>query len=1045
MYIPCHVHTTEGSVGDATLKVKEYIKKCKEMNLKAASVTNHGSMSDMYNFYIECKQNNIKPIIGCEIYECYDRTLKQKKKKTKKDLEEEAKLLEQGIKPIDNQTFHMVLLAINNKGVENLLSICADAELIGKYYTPRTDLNFLRNHSEGLICLTACVGGRIPQYLLDGKMDEAKAFLQECKNIFDNVYLEIQPGMFSDQVKANFMLIDLAEETNTELIITNDIHYLNQEDWRSHDAHVKSNRKQNINSDPIYPDTCYYLMDEEDITNRMLECGVTIDIIEKAIRNTEHIADISNIDLNTSIKMPKSTLPTGYTSKNLLESICLERYENIKYSLTNPGEYIERLYYELSVIEELDFCDYFLMVRDLVKYAKDNNIPIGPGRGSVCGSITAYLCEITAVDPIKYNLLFERFLSLHRKGSIPDVDLDFSSEKRSLMFDYARQKYGDNNCAQVATFSIRKAKAAIRDAAKLYDYIDLELEDKVAKLIPQVYYSENEEGGEDKLTDLSIEQSLLVVPELKEYYDIYPEWINTAINMEGLPKARSIHPAGTLISSIPLKKIIPLISQSERDINATSLDLSQAEGFGLVKMDFLGLSTLTVIDKVENMTGDKFDFEFNRYDDKKVWNLIGSKDLSGIFQISSKIYKDRMYKLQPKTIKELAACLALVRGPCISAKTDQLYMDILSGKQEIQKIHPLYDEVVKDTLGIMIYQEQLMKVCVNFGFTLEEGYKIMKHSSKKRFDELKSYEDRFMILAKEKGIDEHTSNTIFKMIVDSGLYSFNESHAIAYALLAYATAYYKLYYPTEFMSAELTNIYQNGNKDEEKLMATIDECRRLGIKFLPVDINISDWNFKPEGELIIRVGFCSISSFGDKACDEVLTKRPFKNIEDLIDKVESKTCGKRALVPLMLSGALGDRTEDYLKLCELRGEKYQSTVRIHNHLSIEIYADDSEIEELLLGYSFTTSPLNNFKKIGFKNKKINDTINMKGVVKRIKKHKDKDNNHMAFLTIDTADGSLDCVMFASLYKDNKKLKKDQIIDFKIKKNKDNGGILMQVN
>ena len=1045
MYIPCHVHTTEGSIGDSTLTISKYIEKCKKLKLKAASVTNHGSMSDMYNFYNTCKKNNIKPIIGCEVYECYDRTLRQKRKKTKKDLEEEAKLIEKGIKPINNQTFHMVLLAINNKGVENLLSICADAELVGKYYSPRTDLNYLKDKGDGLICLTACVGGRIPQYLLDNKKDEAIEFLNECKNIFDNVYLELQPGLFADQVKTNFMLIDLAEETNTELIITNDIHYLNEEDWKAHDAHVKSNRKQKIDSELIYPDTCYYLMDEADITKRMLECGVPIDIIQQAIKNTEYIADICDIDLDTSIKMPKAQLPKGYTSRDLLEYICLKRFENIKYLLSNPSYYIDRLYYELDVIDELQFCDYFLMVRDFVKYAKDNDIPVGPGRGSVCGSIISYLAEITSVDPIKYDLLFERFLSVHRKGSIPDIDLDFSSDKRHLMFSYAKEKYGEGNCAQVATFSIRKAKAAIRDAAKLFDYIDLELEDKVAKLIPQVYYSDNEDGGEEKLTDLSIEQSLLIVKELKEYYDIYPEWINTAINMEGLPKARSIHAAGTLVSSTNLNKLIPLITQADKDMNATSLDLSQAEGFGLIKMDFLGLSTLTVVDKIEKMTGYKFDYDFNKYDDEAVWNIISSRRLSGIFQISSKIYKDRMSKLQPKTIKELAACLALVRGPCISAKTDKLYMDILAGKESIKEIHPLYDEVVKDTLGIMIYQEQLIKVCVNFGFSLEEGYNIMKSSSKKKFDVLKSYEDKFMLLAENKGVDKETATIIFKMIVDSGLYSFNESHAIAYALLVYSTAYYKVHYPTEFMAAELTNIYQNGSKDEEKLNATIEECRQMGIKFLPVDINESEWEFKPEYDLHIRVGFCAVSSFGEKAWNDIKTKRPIYNIEDLIENTDSKVCGKRALVPLMLSGAFGDRTNDYIKLCEIRGEEAQSTVRIHNHLSIDIYADDNEIEKLLLGYSFTTDLINRFNKIDFKLKRINSIIDMQGVIQKIKKHKDKNNNTMAFLTINTADGAIDCIMFASLYKDNKKIKKGDIVNFKIKKNKDDGGILIDIN
>lgn len=1043
-YIPFHSHTTKASMGDSTLKIKAFVKKAKEMGLKALALTNHGSMADMYDFYIECINNGIKPILGCEVYECQDRTHREKRKKTKKDLAEEAKLLEQGIQPIDNETNHLVLIATNPTGIKNLLDICSDAELIGKYYKPRTDLSFLREHGEGIVALTACLGGRIPRYLKDDRKEDAVDFLNQLKSIFDDVYLEIQPGDFEDQIRTNFQLIDLAEETNTKLIATNDIHYLNFEDWEAHDAHVKSNRKLSIDSEMIYPDKCYYLMTREDITNRLLNIGIDETLVENMLDNTEKLADMIVTELDTSIKMPIMELPEGFSARDLVEKLCLDRLDRMKYALADPSSYISQLYHELDVIEELDFCHYFLMVRDLVMYAKNNDIPIGPGRGSVCGSVIAYLLQITAVDPIKYNLLFERFLSVHRKGSIPDVDLDFASHKRHMMFEYSIEKYGEDCCAQVATFSIRKAKAAIRDAAKIHN-IDLEIEDAVAKLIPQVYYSESEEGGEEKLTDLSIEQSLHVVKELREYQEIYPEWFKTALDMEGLPKAGSIHAAGTLISSRPLKELVPLVKQDKRDINATSLDLAQAECAGLVKMDYLGLATLYVTNKVEKDTGFKFDMEFGDFEDENVWNLIGSRNTTGLFQISSKIYKDRMGRLQPKTIKELAACLALVRGPCISAKTDQQYIEILEGKKEIELIHPLYDKEVKDTNGIMIYQEQLMRVCTNFGFTLEEGYQIMKASAKKKFDVLKSYEDRFMILAKERDVDKEIAERIFKMIVDSGLYSFNESHAIAYAILCYVTAYYKTYFPTEYMAAELTNVYQNGGKDDEKLKETVNECRRLGLKFSPVDINESDWEFKREAEGVIKIGFCAISSFGDKAAAEVIAKRPFYSIEELIENVEGKVCGKRALVPLMLSGAMGDPTESYKELCALRGEEYDSQVRIHNHLSIDVYAEDFEIEELLFGSAYINSPINSFKQVGYANLNENAIINIQGIISRVTKKKDSKKNDMCFITIETGDGNIDLVVFASVYEHLKKvLKKNVIKTFKVKKQKSDSGVLMQV-
>lgn len=580
-YIPFHLHTTNGSIGDSILKVKPLVEKAKNLGLPALAITNHGSLADMYEFALECISNDINPIIGCEMYECVDRTVKEKSKKTKKDLEEEQRLWEEeGIKPIENERYHLVLIAVNNTGLKNLLALCADAELIGKHYKPRTDLNIMKKYGEGIIALTACLGGRIPSYLLKDKYDEAKEYLNNLKEIFDDVYIEIQPGNFEEQVVANHKLIDLAINTNTKMIATNDIHYLNKEDWSAHDAHVKSNRKQSIDSPMIYPDKCYYLMDREEMLNNLLDVGIEKDMAEEMLDNTETLANKISIELDTSIKMPLVDLPKGFTARELIEKLCLDRLDRIKYKIKDPASYTTQLYHELEVIDELDFCYYFLMVRDLVFYARENNIPIGPGRGSVCGSVIAYLLEITRIDPIRYNLLFERFLSVHRKGSIPDVDLDFSSEKRHMMFEYSIEKYGEEYCAQVATKSIRKARAAIRDAAKIHN-IDLEIEDAVAKLIPQVYYTEDEEGGEEKLTDLSIEQSLIVVPELKAYQEIYPEWFKTALDMEGLPKASSIHAAGTLISSRPLKDIIPLVKQDKRDINATSLDLSQAESAGL--------------------------------------------------------------------------------------------------------------------------------------------------------------------------------------------------------------------------------------------------------------------------------------------------------------------------------------------------------------------------------------------------------------------------------------------------------------------------------
>lgn len=564
MYIPLHVHTARASIGDSILKIKEYVAKAKEMGLTHIAVTNHGSMADMYSFYYECINNDITPIIGCEVY-----TVNNSQEKIKGE-----------------KYNHLVLIAKNEVGLKNLLYITSEANLSGMYYKPRTDLRTIESHSEGLICLSACLGGDIPQALL--KLRELDALerqegyqkVQEkvlnYKRIFGkDYYLEIQPGTFADQIYVNQLLIQLSHETDVPLIVTNDIHYLNEEDAQAHDIHVKIERKMNIDDDMIYPDTCYYLMNETRL--KTFFEYVDSDILNEAILNTERVAKQCYIKLEIDkLHMPQFPIPKCYTEDDYLASIALKRLALISDRLPNPAEYMDRALYELNVLKELGFSGYFLTVRDFVTYANNNDIPVGPGRGSVCGSLIAYLCDITKVDPIKYNLLFERFLSIHRKGSVPDIDLDFSSEKRTLMFDYAIEKHGQERCALVSTVGLRKAKAALRDVARVFS-IPLEVADQAAKLIPIAYY--DEEGN--KATDLSITDSLKIVPELREMQKQYPEWFDMAIKLEDLPRVSSVHAAGTLVAPVNLIEHIPLRQKSEESsIFATSLHLGDAETAG---------------------------------------------------------------------------------------------------------------------------------------------------------------------------------------------------------------------------------------------------------------------------------------------------------------------------------------------------------------------------------------------------------------------------------------------------------------------------------
>lgn len=1007
-YAIIHLHTCNGSIGDSIIKTDELMKRIKELNIPAVACTDHGSMSDMYNFYYECIKNNVKPILGCEIYVTEDRTLKEK----------------------TAERYHMILLAKNNIGLKNLLSICSDAELIGKYYKPRTDIDFLEEiDTTGIIATTACVRGEIPQLILADKIDEAKQLINRLNNIFEDFYLEIQPGDFDDQKKVNKHLCELSEELNVPLIASNDVHYIYQKDYLAHDAHVKVHRKVKIDEELIYPDKCYYVMSYEELFNNLKD-SVGENYAKKAMDNTMDLANKCDIDLNIKeLNLPTFDCPNDFTPKNYLEYICLRKLEQIKHKISSLSEYTERMYMELEVIEELGYTSYFLIVRDFMEYAKENNILCGPGRGSVCGSLVAYLAGLTKIDAIKYNLLFDRFLSIHRKSSIPDVDMDIASARRQEMFDYTVNKYGEDHCAAVSTFQIRKAKSAIKDACRIMDIDDA---DAIAKLIPLSHY--DKEG--DKMTDLSIEESLKIVPELQEYQEIYPDMFDMAIKLEGLPRATSIHAAGTLIAKTNLHDLIPMIKKDDSLLNATSFDLSQAEKMKLVKYDFLGLSTLDVIDYVQKATGDIFDIEFDNYDNKEIWQLIGSRNTTGLFQIASSTYKSRMPRLQPKTIEELAACLALVRGPCISAKTDKLYMDIQENKAEVKHLHPVYDDATKETNGIMIYQEQLMECCKNFGLPLHEGYKLMKASAKKKLDEIGAYREELYALAKNINMSDDIFEEIFKMIVDSGLYSFNKSHAVAYAILCYMTAYYKVKYPDIYMAAELTNIYNNvsAEKRNDRISETVKECRRIGIKFLPIDIKKSKWEFTVEDGKI-RIGLCAISSFGYKAY-EALTACDLSedqmDLETIYENVNKTVFNKKAFNAIIFSGAFGDIIEVYNKYCELRKEEPKDEIVFHKNLKINIYDDDYEIENNLLGFNYIHSKTNNLESFNYKDLKTNARFECQAIISKVKKKKVKSTNKtMAFLEIETGDGILEAVVFANIYDNYKSLlKQNKMITFK---------------
>ena len=807
---------------------------------------------------------------------------------------------------------HLILLAKNNEGLKNLMLIHNDAQTRGFYGKPRTDRKMLQEHGKGIIGLSACVAGSIPQAILNDQEDKAIELIQFYKECFDEFFLEIQPGTFEQQLKVNDRLVVLAIHTETPLVVTNDIHYLNEQDYKVHDYHVKLGRKkdkEDFSEDTlVYPDTCYWFMNEDTLKNTVTYTKlVTPKIIETALSNAEYIINSCNVDLTTHACMPKFC----DNEEEVLTQLCIEKLEQLPQ--TN-SEYRDRLEYELSVIVQKGFSGYFLIVNDFVQWARDNNLRISYARGSGGGSLVTYLLGITAPDPIHYGLYFERFLDPHRESS-PDLDIDISGEDRDKLFQYILDKYGQDHCAQIATVHVRKAKGAIKDAGRILGIL-VDICDTISKLIPTVYYDDNDE----KQTDLSIEESLRVEPDLLPFKDEYPELFELASSLEGLSSSIGIHAAGIGISPVPLTDTVPLIQQKNGIVPATSLTLKDAEKF-MVKMDLLGLDTINVIKQTEEELGVHLDITNpDNLTDPKVWKLIGSSNTAGVFQLSSNTYKRRMGRLRPKTILELAACLALIRGPCIAAKTDELYIDIVQGKVEVQKIHPIYDKITETTKGIILYQEQTMQLAAAVGMDLTEGYRLVKAIAKKHPEQIAEYKTKFLEGAVSKGVSIATAKYIFKQIELSGLYSFNKSHAVTYALISYWSAWLKVYYTVPYMCNIVTNKYLNSAKE---ISATIQNCKNNKIGFLLPDINKSEWFCTVEDNKI-RLGLCTIKGLGEKAADHLIEKRqghgPFLNLQDFLDTIEKRSFNKTKVIAAIFANLFNSIEEKdsyalYQKYC----------------------------------------------------------------------------------------------------------------------------------
>ena len=929
-YAILHAHDTYGSIGDSILYIKDYVKRAKELGIKSLAITNHGSLSTFVEFYDVCKENDIKPIIGCEFYYVKDYEIKDKQEKRN----------------------HLILLAKNDTGLKNLIKLHNIAAEEGFYYRPRIDFNLLKEYHEGLICLTACVAGHIPQLILDEKIEEAKEEILQFKELFgSDFYLEIQPGNFEEQKKVNHNLCRLSEVCNVPCVVTNDVHYLRKDDWQIHDYHVKDSRKQSLENDMIYPDKVYYVMEQEELKSALLQ---SLDVSNKeaiadaALKTTSEIADKITAELPSDTFMPcyDSTINEG----NYLTRLCYQRLNKIANKLTDPSAYESRLEHELDTIHALGFDGYFLIIKDIIDFCDQHHIARGPGRGSAVGSLVSYLLDISKVDPVKYDLLFERFLSKDRKGW-PDIDLDIIPEKRDQVYRHIIERYGTDQCCFVSTFNKRKARAAIKTAARILNK-PVELGDSISKAIPYVIYEDEEKQVDPSIQEV-IEKNYMVASLAKQHKDIF----DLAIRLQGYPSSMGIHPAGIVISPIKIIDRYPLFRAKDKELHATSLDLKNVERLSGVKIDLLSLANLTIISAVEESTKDFIDYEKSKFfEDESVWNLIGSSNTTGLFQISSPTYKARMPQLKPRSIPELAACLALVRGPCISSGADRKYIKILHGNAEPEYICKEYWKHTQSTCGIIIYQEQVLKICQEIGISKEDSYYLLKACSKKKAEKIKEYETLFASCATAKGISEENYTRIWAEILNSAKYAFNVSHATAYAFLCYASAWLKVHHSHEYMCELLNKIYLK--PDAVLIQNVVQECHNLKLSFLSLDINKSEWEFKLESSNAIRIGFTALKSFGYKAFEAMQnTNRPFSCLRDFISKVPGRQCNKKCVSLLILANAFHNietkTSVDLLKeyITDIRKDVYENEIKIGKE-TVHPNGDSMLLQEQLFGVCF---------------------------------------------------------------------------------------------
>jgi len=1007
-FVHLHVHS-EFSLLDGACRIPDLVQRAKEFNMPAIALTDHGVMYGAIDFYKTAKENGIKPIIGCEVYVTPGSRFDKKGQR--------------------NSLYHLILLAKDLEGYKNLSRIVTASYLEGFYYKPRVDKELLRNHHKGLIALTSCLAGEIPTLILQNRIEDARKAINEYLDIFgEDFYLELQDNGLPEQKIVNSTLIKFSKELGIPVVATNDVHYINKEDAEIHDILlcIQTGSKLNDKNRLRFGTNEFYLRSPEEMERLFHN-------VPTALENTLKIAELCNLELPLNrIILPTFEIPEGETLESYFEKLCWKNAE-LKFKELTP-EIKERLSYEISIIKQMGFAGYFLIVSDFVNYAKSKGIPVGPGRGSAAGSLVAYVLGITNLEPTRWGLIFERFLNPERV-TMPDIDIDFCFERREEVINYVREKYGKDHVAQIITFGTMASRAAIRDVGRVLDvpYGDV---DKLAKMIPQ-----------NSTIDEAIENS----EELRELINQNPTYeriISIAKKLEGYARHASIHAAGIVISKEPIVEYVPLQIMEGNEI-VTQFPMTNLEELGLLKMDFLGLRTLTVINdtlkEIKRRYGIEIDINNIPLDDKKVYELLQSGETVGVFQLESKGMRNLLKEVKPEKFEDLIAVLALYRpGPLGRLES---YIKRKRGEEEVKYIHPALEPILAETYGVIVYQEQVMEIAHKLaGFTLGQADLLRRAMGKKLPEVMEQQRELFINGAKERGIPEEIAKEIFEDMAKFAEYGFNKSHSAAYALITYQTAFLKTYYPKEYMSAVLTSVM--GNND--KLLRYLAEVKRMGISILKPDINESMVGFTVTDEGI-RFGLSGIKNVGESVAEAIVNEREkngkFSSILDFINRLDSKYTNKRALESLIKAGAFDslnysrrtfltniDKIIDYaqknkkIKVAQasLFGTESFGVSDIALENLPEFTLDELlAMEKEVIGFYVSYDPLLDMKK------KVNKILDydiddlrefedgkyvvISGILKNIREVIDRKKQKMVFATLEDLTGEADLTVFSSVY------------------------------